>query len=103
MSNTKYYTKYNSKYTNSGYAFSFLHNSKLKTEVLKTIPDGWVKLNKFRVTGLLHFHKATLPSHLAEFPFQNLQYVYENTIYFIREKDWCIGIKYDDKEFIQFK
>ena len=30
----EYYIKYNNKCTNSCYAFSFLHNFKLKTEVI---------------------------------------------------------------------
>ena len=30
----KYYIKYKSKYTNSCYLLSFLHNFKLKTEVI---------------------------------------------------------------------
>ena len=34
MFNTKYYIKYNSKYTNYCYVFSFLHNLKPKTEVI---------------------------------------------------------------------
>ena len=43
----------------------FLHNFKLKTEVI---------IDKFGVIGLLHFHKGILPSHEAEFLFQKLQY-----------------------------
>ena len=33
------------------------------------------ELNKFEVIGLLHFHKGILPSHVAKFPFQKVQYV----------------------------
>ena len=80
MFNTKYYIKYNSKYTNSCYVFSFLHNFKLKTEVI----IDWKSL---LVTELTF--------HVAEFPFQKLQ---KNTIY-------CsyIDTKCDDKDFMQFK
>ena len=35
---------------------------------------------------------------MAKFPFQKLPYVYKNTFYCIREKDWYIDTKSDDKE-----
>ena len=57
------------------------------------------ELNKFRVLGLLHFHKEILPSHEAGFPFQKLQYAYD-TIYCIREKKLYIDTKCNDKEFM---
>ena len=46
---------------------------------------------------------AELPSHVAEFTFQKLRYVYKNMIYCIREKYWYIDIKCDDKKLMQFK
>ena len=60
MFNTKYYIKYNCKYTNSCKPFFFLHNFKLKTEVI----GDWKSL---LVTEL--------PSNVAEFLFQKFQYV----------------------------
>ena len=79
MFNTKYYIKYNSKYANSCYVFSFLHNFKLKTEVI----IDWKSLLVTELT-----------SHVAEFPFQKLQYVQKNTIYC-----WYIDAKCDDKDY----
>ena len=54
MFNTKYYIKYNSKYTNSCYVFSFSDNFKLKAEVI----IDWKSLLVTELT-----------SHVAEFPF----------------------------------
>ena len=54
MFNTKYYIKYNSKYTNSCYLFSFSDNFKLKAEVI----IDWKSLLVTELT-----------SHVAEFPF----------------------------------
>ena len=67
MFNTKHYIKYNNKYTDSCY-LSFLHNLKLKTEVIigqKLLMV--IELNKFGVIGLIHFHKGILPSHWPNF------------------------------------
>ena len=67
MFNTKYYIKYNSKYTISCYLLSFLHNFKLKTEVIIDLKVLLVtELNRSGVIGLLYillFHEAILPSH----------------------------------------
>ena len=60
MFNTKYYIKYNSKYTNSCYVVSFLHNFKLKTEASIDWKSVLVR---------------ELTSHVAQFLFQKLQYV----------------------------
>ena len=60
MFNTKYHIKYNSIYTNSCYAFSLLHNLKLKSEV-----NNWLKI----------ITKTELSFHVAEFSFQKPQYV----------------------------
>ena len=60
MFNTKCYIKYNSKYANSCYVFSFLRNFKLKAEFI----IDWKSL---LVTNLA--------SHMAELLFQKLQYV----------------------------
>ena len=54
MFNTKYYIKYNSKYTNSCYVFFFSDNFKLKAEVI----IDWKSLLVTELT-----------SHVAEFPF----------------------------------
>ena len=83
MFNTKYYIKYNSKYTNSCFVFSFLDNLKLKIEVI----IAWKSL---RVTELTF--------DVAEFAFQKLQYVQKNTIY-----RSSINNKCDDKDFMQIK
>ena len=83
MFNTKYYIKYNSKYTNSCYVFSFLHNFKLKTELI-------IDCKSLLVTELT--------SYVAEFAFQKLQYVQKNTLYCL-----YIDTKCDDKDFMQFK
>ena len=61
------------------------------------------ELNKFGVIGLLHFNKGILLSHVAEFPFQKLQYVKKDSSYCIREKGRYIDTKCDDKKFKQFK
>ena len=84
MFDTKYYIKYNSKHINSCSAFSFLHNFKLKTEVI----IDWKSL---LVTELTSHVSAT-------FPFEKLQYVQKNTIYCL-----YIDTKCDDKDFRQFK
>ena len=83
MFNTKYYIKYNSKYTNSCCVFSFLHNFILKAHII----IDWKSLLMTELT-----------SHVSEFPFQKLQYVSKNTIYC-----WYFDTKCDDKEFMQFK
>ena len=49
-------------------------------------------LNKFEVTGLLHFHKGLLLSHVAECVFQIL--------FCVKEKDRYIDTKSYDKESI---
>ena len=54
------------------------------------------ELNKFKVTGLLHFHKGILQSNVAEFTFKKLQCVLKDTFYCIRQKDWYVDIKSDD-------
>ena len=77
---------------------SFLHNFKLKTEVIIDEKSLLMtELNKYRVI-LLHFHKEILPSNVAEFPFQKLQYVQNVAFYCIRGKEWNIDLKFDDKE-----
>ena len=60
MFNTKYYIKYNSKYTKSCYLFSFLHSFKLKAGVI-------IDQKSLLITEL--------SSHVDEFPFQKLRYV----------------------------
>ena len=55
-------------------------------------------LNKFGVIRLLHFDKGILSSHVAEFHYQKLQHFQKDMVFCIREKDWCIDIKSDDKE-----
>ena len=56
MFNTKYYIKYNSKYTDSWYLLLFLHNFKLKNcsyHRLKIIARDWVKQSwSYRTTAL---------------------------------------------------
>ena len=39
------------------------------------------ELNKFGVTGPLHFYKEILPCQVAEFVFQKLQYVWNGKFY----------------------
>ena len=54
------------------------------------------ELNKSEVIGLLHFHKGIWLSHVAEFPFQKLMQVCK----VIRDKDWYIDTKSDNKQSI---
>ena len=59
MFNTKYYIKYSSKYTNSCYIFFFLHNFKLKTEVIINKKSLLVaELNKFELQDYYIFTKG---------------------------------------------
>ena len=72
MFNTKHYIKYNNKYTISYYLLSFLHNLKLKTELI----IDWkvlllTELGKFGVMPLLYYHKGILPSHWLNIHFKN--------------------------------
>ena len=47
--------------------FFFLHNFTLITEVIINQKSLLVtELNKFGVTGLVHFHKGILPCHMAK-------------------------------------
>ena len=88
MFKTKYYIKYSREYTNSCYPFFFLHNFKLKPEVnidLKPLPE----LSKFGFIGLLHFYKGILPSHMAEFSFNNLR-IFRRTHFFCKKTDILI-------------
>ena len=43
------------------------------------------EFNKLGVIGLLHFHKEILQNHVAEIPFQKLQYV-QQYMFFVYEK-----------------
>ena len=56
----EYYIKYNHKCTNACYVFSFIHNFKLKTEV---------------IIDYKYLLVPELPFHVAEFLFQKLQYI----------------------------
>ena len=56
------------------------------------------ELNKFGVIEMLLFHKGILQSYVAEFLFQKFQYVKKYTFDCMREKDWYVDTKSDDKE-----
>ena len=51
------------------------------------------ELNKFGVTGLLRFQKGILPSHVAKFPFQILQYVQRNVSFLYTRKVHILILK----------
>ena len=55
------------------------------------------ELNNGGVIRLLLLHKGILLSHVTQFPFQKLQYVQKDTFYCIREKEWYIDTKSNDK------
>ena len=53
-----------------------LNRVKLNTEVLIDKKSLLVtELNKFEVTGIIHFQKGILQSHVAKFSFQKLPYL----------------------------
>ena len=53
-----------------------LNRIKLNVEVLIDKKSLLVtELNKFEVTGIIHFQKGILQSHVAKFPFQKLPYL----------------------------
>ena len=82
-------------------SFFFLHNFKLKTEVIIDYKSLLVtELDKFGVIGLLHLHKGILQYHVAECSFQKLMNVYKD-MFFLHTRErlvWYIDTKSDDQE-----